>query len=95
NGTWQNSTGNDNWTNSLGVPNAAYADATFGIFMAAPGTVTVDNSLGQVRSGGMQFASNGYRLTGGAIELVPDAGGGTTLRVGDGSSLGAGYTTTI
>ena len=37
----------------------------------------------------MQFASNGYRLLGGVIELVPDAGGGTTLRVGDGSSLGA------
>ena len=63
--------------------------------MAAPGNVTVDNSLGQVRSGGMQFASNGYRLLGGVIELVPDAGGGTTLRVGDGSSLGAGYVTTV
>ena len=47
------------------------------------------------RSGGMQFASNGYRLLGGVIELVPDAGGGTTLRVGDGSSLGAGYVTTV
>ena len=77
-GLWQNPAGNDNWTNSLGVPNAPYADATFAIFMAAPGNVTVDNSLGQVRSGGMQFASNGYRLLGGAIELVPDAGGGTT-----------------
>ncbi|CAB3836229.1 autotransporter-associated beta strand repeat-containing protein [Achromobacter deleyi] len=95
NGFWQNAAGNDNWTNSLGVPNAPYADATFAIFMAAPGTVTVDNSLGQVRSGGMQFASNGYRLTGGAIELVPDTGGGTTIRVGDGSSLGTAYITTI
>ena len=77
-GLWHNPAGNDNWTNSLGVPNAPYADATFAIFMAAPGNVTVDNSLGQVRSGGMQFASNGYRLLGGVIELVPDAGGGTT-----------------
>ena len=94
-GLWHNPAGNDNWTNSLGVPNAPYADATFAIFMAAPGNVTVDNSLGQVRSGGMQFASNGYRLLGGVIELVPDAGGGTTLRVGDGSSLGAGYVTTV
>ncbi|WP_183005759.1 autotransporter-associated beta strand repeat-containing protein [Achromobacter sp. UMC71] len=95
NGVWQNSAGNNNWTNTLGVPNAPYADATFSIFMAAPGAVTVDNSLGQVRSGGMQFASNGYQLTGGAIELAPDAGGGTTIRVGDGSSLGAGYVTTF
>ena len=52
-GLWHNPAGNDNWTNSLGVPNAPYADATFAIFMAAPGNVTVDNSLGQVRSGGM------------------------------------------
>ena len=59
-----------------GVPNAPYADATFAIFMAAPGNVTVDNSLGQAQR--RHAASNGYRLLGGAIELVPDAGGGTT-----------------
>ena len=64
-------------------------------FMAAAGKVTVDNSLGQVRSGGMQFASDGYRLLGDAVELVPDAGGGVTMRVGDGTGPGSGYTATI
>ena len=55
----------NNWTNTLGTPNASYSDASFAIFMAAAGKVT-DNSLGQVRSGGMQFASDGYRLLGDA-----------------------------
>ena len=32
-----------------------YGDGSFAIFMAAAGKVTVDNSLGQVRSGGMQL----------------------------------------
>ena len=84
-GHWQHANGNNNWTNTLGTPNASYSDASFAIFMAAAGKVTVDNSLGQVRSGGMQFASDGYRLLGDAVELVPDAGGGVTMRVGDGT----------
>ena len=41
----------------------------------------------------MQFASDGYRLLGDAVELVPDAGGGVTMRVRDGRP--AGYTATI
>ena len=52
-GHWQHANGNNNWTNTLGTPNASYSDASFAIFMAAAGKVTVDNSLGQVRSGGM------------------------------------------
>ena len=83
-GHWQHATGNDNWTNSLGTLNASYGDGSFAIFMAAAGKVTVDNSLGQVRSGGC-VASDGYRLLGDAVELVPDAGGGVTMRVGDGT----------
>ncbi|WP_143277667.1 beta strand repeat-containing protein [Bordetella genomosp. 10] len=95
NGVWQNSLGNDNWTNALGAPNAPYADGTFAIFMSNPGVVTVDNGLGQVSAIGMQFASDGYRVQGGGIALLPDATGGSIIRVGDGSSLSAGYTTTI
>jgi len=96
-GFWQNFTGNDNWTDEFGVPNAPFADSAFAIFMAEPGTVTVDDDLGIVRASGMQFASDGYVVEGDAIELVapstlPD---GAIIRVGDGSSLGAGYTATI
>ena len=55
NGVW-NSTGagaNDNWTNAGGAINAPWTPAAFAIFEATPGTVTVDNSLGQVTASGM------------------------------------------
>lgn len=92
NGTWQASAGNDNWTEATGAINAPYANGAFAIFSAAPGTVTVDNSLGAVVSGGMQFASSGYVVQGGPITL---AAGSNTLRVGDGTAPGAGYVATI
>ena len=97
NGTWQNSGGNNNWTDELGVPNAPFADSTFAIFTAAPGTVTVDDSLGAIQVAGMQFASDGYVLTGGPVTLVGSSAtpGESIIRVGDGTSPGAGYVATI
>ena len=97
NGTWQNSGGNNNWTNQLGVPNAPFADSTFAIFTAAPGTVTVDNSIGPVQVAGIQFASNGYLLTGDPVTLVGSATtpGESIIRVGDGTAPGSGYVATI
>ncbi|MBZ9709428.1 autotransporter-associated beta strand repeat-containing protein [Mesorhizobium sp. ESP7-2] len=92
NGTWQGSSGNDNWTEQTGVVNAAYSDGAFAIFAGTAGTVTVDNSLDQVTAAGMQFATNGYIIQGGDIGLV---GPQSTIRVGDGTSAGAGYTATI
>ena len=91
-GTWQASAGNNSWTDSTGVVNAAYTDGAFAIFAGAPGTVTVDDSLGAVTSGGMQFATSGYQVVGGAITLSP---GQDAIRVGDGSAAGAGYAATI
>ncbi len=91
-GTWQNGTGNDNWTDSSGILNAAYSDGSFAVFGGTAGTVTVDNSLGQVAASGMQFAIGGYTIAGGAIALT---GAQATIRVGDGSTAGAGYTATI
>ena len=92
NGTWQNNLGNDNWTTSTGTPNAPFSNGSFAIFEAAPGVVNVDNSLGQVNVAGMQFASNGYLITGQPLNLV---GPQSIVRVGDGSSAGAGFTATI
>lgn len=92
NGTWQNGTGNNNWTDSSGVLNAAYSDGTYAIFAGAAGTVTVANGLGQVTAEGMQFATNGYRIQGGVLQLV---GPQSTIRVGDGTLAGAGMTATI
>ncbi|MEJ8824062.1 autotransporter outer membrane beta-barrel domain-containing protein [Variovorax humicola] len=92
NGTWQASGGNNNWTESMGALNAPYTDGAFAIFAGAPGTVTVDNSLGAATSSGMQFATSGYVLQGAPITLLA---GSNVLRVGDGTGTGAGYVATI
>ncbi|MBE1526356.1 fibronectin-binding autotransporter adhesin [Sphingopyxis sp. OAS728] len=92
NGVWQNSGGNDGWTGANGAINAAYSDGAFAIFGGTGGTVTVDNSLGVVSAAGMQFAANNYVITGGGITLTDAT---ATIRVGDGSVAGAGFTATI
>jgi fibronectin-binding autotransporter adhesin len=92
NGTWQGAGGNNNWTESTGNINAAYSDGTFAIFAGSAGTVTVDNGFGQVTAKGMQFATDGYVVTGDSIGLV---GTDATIRVGDGTAAGAGMTATI
>ena len=92
NGVWQNSTGNHNWTDGTGAINAGFSDGSFAIFTAAPGTVTIDNSLGAVNASGMQFAVDGYRLTGDPLTLT---GAQALVRVGDGTAAGTGYTATV
>ena len=92
NGTWQNASGNDNWADSTGKVNAPYANGTFAVFEATPGTVTVDNSLGNVTTSGMQFAVSGYTITGNALTL---SAASNILRVGDGTAASAGMTATI
>lgn len=92
-GVWQNFAGNDNWTEQTGSVNAPFQDAAFAIFLAKPGNVTVDNSLGKVNVSGMQFASDGYVVNGDAITLV--GAPSSIIRVGDGTSDGTGYTATI
>jgi fibronectin-binding autotransporter adhesin len=95
-GIWQNSTGNSNWTDQTGNANAPFADAAFAVFMAAPGHVRIDNDLGAVMAGGMQFATDGYVIEGAELTLVASAGSpGATIRVGDGTTLSSGYTATI
>ncbi|CEJ12344.1 Outer membrane protein IcsA autotransporter precursor [bacterium YEK0313] len=95
-GVWQNAGALDNWTTSGGTPNAPWSPAAFAVFMAAPGTVTVDNGINSaspVTAVGMQFASDGYVVQGGTLTLVgaPDS----IIKVGDGTAPGAGYTATI
>ncbi len=95
-GIWQSSGSggaNINWTEPTGAINAPYQDDAFAIFMGTAGTVTVDNSVGAVRAAGMQFASDGYIITGDAITLV--GAPSSIIRVGDGTAEGAGYTATI
>ncbi|WP_158094230.1 autotransporter-associated beta strand repeat-containing protein [Erythrobacter donghaensis] len=76
------------------VPESAATLTRFAaIPSAATGTVTVDNTAGQVSlANGVQFAATGYTVTGGAIRL--DAPG-AIIRVGDGSAEGSAFVATI
>ena len=91
-GVWQNGTGNDNWADATGTVNAPFDDGAFAIFTGAAGTVTIDNGLGAVTASGLQFAANGYTITGGDLALT---GPQSVIRVGDGTAAGAGYTATV
>jgi autotransporter-associated beta strand protein len=95
-GTW--STTAANWTDANGNTTAPMTPQPgFAIFGGTAGTVTVDGNSGAdpVSALGMQFASDGYTLTGDALTLVGDAGAAPIIRVGDGSAAGAAYTATI
>ncbi len=94
-GVW--SVTNPVWTDDVGSVTASRQPAdAFAIFGGAAGTVTVDAASGSVATKGMQFASNGYRLNGDALNLVaPSAGALSEVRVGDGSLASAAWTTTI
>ena len=91
-GVWRAAGGLDNWTETTGSINADYAQDSFAIFSAAPGTVTVDDVGGNVRVSGMQFASDGYTITGDALTLTAAQ---AIVQVGDGSAASAGYTATV
>ncbi|RWE03584.1 autotransporter-associated beta strand repeat-containing protein, partial [Mesorhizobium sp.] len=95
-GTWILNN-NENWTTADGTINAPYQNGSFAVFTGSAGTVTVDNSQGQITTQGMNFAANGYVITGGDLTLVPDiiSGTSTTIRVGDGTAAGAAYIATI
>ncbi|WP_241392802.1 autotransporter-associated beta strand repeat-containing protein [Pseudomonas chlororaphis] len=97
-GLWQGSSGNSHWTDANGTANGPWTSNAYAIFEATPGTVTVDNATaGSVSSTGMQFAVDGYHIEGDPLTLVETTPGTatTTVRVGDGTAAGAGYTATI
>ncbi|SDN71790.1 autotransporter-associated beta strand repeat-containing protein/T5SS/PEP-CTERM-associated repeat-containing protein, partial [Ensifer sp. YR511] len=89
-GTWS-VTGN-NWTFADGSINGIFDPSGLLIFSGTAGTVTVDDGTGAISTSvGMQFAADGYTITGKDIALT----GATAFRVGDGTSAGAGFTATI
>ncbi|WP_166212412.1 autotransporter-associated beta strand repeat-containing protein [Cognatiluteimonas telluris] len=93
-GTW--STTSMNWTDADATVTAAMQPQPgFAIFGGAAGTVTIDNVDGAVAATGLQFASDGYTLQGDALTLVGNGTDAPIIRVGDGSSAGAGFTATI
>ncbi|MDZ5699001.1 autotransporter domain-containing protein [Chelativorans sp. M5D2P16] len=92
-GVWDATNGN--WTDQDGIHSGPMKPVPgFAIFQANAGNVTVDDGAGQVSVTGMQFASDGYTVGGDAVELA-DPDGASTIRVGDGTAAGAGFTATI
>ncbi|QUS57106.1 autotransporter domain-containing protein [Pseudovibrio brasiliensis] len=87
-GIW--SSAGTNWTDATGSASAPYQPYSTLIFQGTPGTVTVD-SAGVSVSKGMQFAADGYSITGGNLALT----GPVQFRVGDSTTAGVGYTATI
>ncbi|MDW6020390.1 autotransporter domain-containing protein [Mesorhizobium sp. BAC0120] len=79
---------NTNWTDATGTVSGAYDPTALLIFAGAPGTVTVDKGPS---TSSMQFAVDGYVIDGEDLTLD----GAATVRVGDGTGAGAGYTATI
>ncbi|HEX7349356.1 MAG TPA: autotransporter-associated beta strand repeat-containing protein [Rhodanobacteraceae bacterium] len=104
-GTWTMTS--STWTDPAGDgPAAMTPQPGFAIFQGTPGTVAIDDgttSATQVSATGLQFAVDGYTLTGltssDYLALVGTTSGTTTtapiIEVGDGSSASAGMTATI
>lgn len=84
-GTW--SVSSTTWSDTNGQYIGAMApQPNFAIFGGAAGTVTVDDTNGAVGVTGMQFVSDGYHLTGDAIDLVGQGSTAPVLRVGTGNT---------
>ncbi|UNK61500.1 autotransporter outer membrane beta-barrel domain-containing protein [Buttiauxella ferragutiae] len=96
-GVWNRNLANQSWGDASSSINSTYTPTSFVIFQGTPATVTVDNTYGSISTTGLQFAVSGYSLVGGTIDLLETSSGtnSTTIRVGDGSDTGAGYTATI
>ncbi|MBU1538463.1 MAG: hypothetical protein KKC29_02265 [Alphaproteobacteria bacterium] len=81
------------WTDANGLFNGSMEPQPgFAVFQGAGGLITVDDVAGAVGVTGMQFAADGYSVQGDSITLAAVT---TTIRVGDGTLAGAGWTTVI
>lgn len=73
-GTWES--GTQNWADASGT--AATWGSRYGVFEGAAGTVAIN---GTQTFQGLQFSTDGYALSGGALNAVPGSDGVATLRV--------------
>jgi len=88
-----------NWTSNNGSINGSFKPSpTFAVFQGTPGAVRVDDAAGVIGVTGMQFASDGYGVSGDPIALL-GMNGETIIRVGDGgasdSGMAAGISATL
>lgn len=96
NGTWT-AGGSTNWTNASGTAVGPW-NGVYAVFEPAAGqngaTVQVSDANGAVAITGAQFIGYGWTVDGDAITLNAPSGQ-TAIRVGDGTSGGAGDSATI
>lgn len=89
-GTW--SAGSTNWTSLDGLTNNTWSPLSFAVFQGAPGTVTVNGAQAIT---GLQFATDGYNVVGGAagaLTLVNGGSGNTAVRVDPNATATLGVT---
>ncbi|MCW2393545.1 autotransporter domain-containing protein [Sphingobium sp. B11D3A] len=83
----------NNWANVDGTVNGPLTPVpAFAVFAGSGGAVQADASAGALSVTGMQFASNGYTITGNSIVL---AGPISNIRVGDNTAAGRDYVATV
>jgi fibronectin-binding autotransporter adhesin len=90
-GTWTADPAGTGFANSSGSVSGGWRPG-LAIFQGTPGTVTVDTTAGAVVVTGIQFASGGYTIAGGALTNNTAA---APFRVGDGTAAGSAMTATI
>lgn len=90
-GIWRN--GGVSWTGADGADNGPAGPRDFLVFAGQAGQVVLDDGDGALSTGGIQFATSGYKLSGGALALA--GGERTVVRVGDGSAASAAMTAEI
>lgn len=94
-GTWNlvSDHSNDVWTDNGDHVKGPFDQGSFALFNGPGGQVTVDNGVGAVTAGGLQFATDGYRLTGDS--LILDGVSQPIIRVGNGTISGTAISATI
>lgn len=70
NGAWRNGMLTESWTRTGGLINDGWGGRV-AIFLGTPGTVTIDNSGGQVSARELRFLVSGYTLTGQTLTMDP------------------------
>ncbi|UXM95533.1 autotransporter domain-containing protein [Bartonella sp. HY329] len=83
-GIWQMApNGATPWTSANGAQNGSFEKDAFAVFTGKAGQVAINANNGPVSASGLQFASDGYRLSGDMLQL---SGNQNIIRVSDGTA---------
>lgn len=91
-GTWTMASTPTNWRDSVGGTDEGVWETDLATFGGTAGTVTIDNTDGDVEVTGVKFLVDGYEVTGDALTTNTAA---TVVQVGDESGASSSMTATI